>query len=80
MWKFIQQLPQRMARITSGGKIIKEIDGLRFLAIMPVLIQHMAERFERNTTINFVTPPENATAAFLASRGVIGVYIFFASW
>ena len=43
--------------------------GLRFLAIMPVLIQHIAERFERNTTINFVTPAQDSTAAFLALGG-----------
>ena len=73
----VEQLPKRMTRITSGGKFIKEVDGLRFLAIMPVLIQHIAERFERNTTINFVTPAQDSTAAFLAARGVIGVYIFF---
>jgi len=77
MIKFIQQLPQRLTRITSGGKIIKEIDGLRFLAIIPVLIQHMYERFTRNTPIQFVAGHENDTTIFFASRGFIGVYIFF---
>lgn len=73
----IKSIPQRLSRITSGGKFIKEIDGLRFIAIMPVLIQHMTERFERNTTVSFAVPPENNSISFLASHGFIGVYIFF---
>jgi peptidoglycan/LPS O-acetylase OafA/YrhL len=77
MRKFIQQLPQRLTRITSGGKIIREIDGLRFLAIIPVIMQHMYERFERNTTISFVPGNEKTVTGFFASRGFIGVYIFF---
>jgi len=77
MWKFIQQIPQRLTRITSGGKIIREIDGLRFMAIMPVLVQHVTERFDRNTPIPFAALPEKDVTSFLAYRGTIGVYIFF---
>ncbi|QNF32350.1 acyltransferase [Adhaeribacter swui] len=77
MLSFIKLIPEKLSRVTSGRKLIKEIDGLRFMAILPVLIQHMAERFERNTTINFTTPLSENGVAFWASRGFLGVYLFF---
>ena len=77
MLTFFSSLPGKLRRVTSGGKFISEIDGLRFVAIMPVLIQHMAERFERNTPIQFSTPVNENFTSFLASRGFLGVYIFF---
>lgn len=73
----IRTLPQKLRRVTSGGKFIKEIDGLRFIAIIPVLIQHYSERFGRNTAISFTEPPENTLTNFLVLRGFLGVYIFF---
>jgi len=77
MLRYLRILPERLKRVTSGGKFINEIDGLRFIAIMPVLVQHMTERFERNTTINFSASPEEHFLSFLAARGFLGVYIFF---
>lgn len=74
---FIRNLPERLGRITSGGKLIREIDGLRFVAIMPVLIQHLSERFDRNVTVAFSANPDNSLLHYLSSRGFIGVYIFF---
>jgi len=77
MLKFLNSLPSRLTRITSGGKLIREIDGLRFMAILPVLIQHFTERFERNTPIQFTALSSDHFVSFLASRGFLGVYIFF---
>jgi peptidoglycan/LPS O-acetylase OafA/YrhL len=77
MIKILQNIPQKLSRVTSGRKLISEIDGLRFIAIVPVMIQHMAERFERNTAIKFSTPLEDDYSSFLASRGFLGVFIFF---
>ncbi|MFF5381664.1 acyltransferase family protein [Pedobacter suwonensis] len=77
MYKFLQSIPDKLARVTSGRKLISEIDGLRFFAILPVLIQHLNERFERNTTIDFIHPKADTFAYFLAYRGFLGVYIFF---
>jgi peptidoglycan/LPS O-acetylase OafA/YrhL len=77
MIKLLQNIPQKLARVTSGRKLISEIDGLRFIAIVPVMIQHMAERFERNTAIKFSAPLEDDYSSFLASRGFLGVFIFF---
>lgn len=77
MLKFLNSLPAKLTRITSGGKLIREIDGLRFMAILPVLIQHFTERFERNTPIQFNVQSSDQLVSFLASRGFLGVYIFF---
>ena len=74
MFRFLLFLPERLSRITSGGRFIAEIDGLRFLAIFPVLIQHISERMQEHSPLNF---DGSDPAAFMASRGFIGVYIFF---
>ncbi len=65
-------------RVTSGGRYLPLVDGLRFLAIMPVIVQHTSERLIRHTPVEFSTPIEQDQLAFLASRGTIGVFIFFA--
>lgn len=76
MFRFLSFLPDRLTRITSGGRFIAEIDGLRFLAIFPVLIQHMSERLQAHSTVPFANIGADP-AAFTASRGFIGVYLFF---
>ena len=74
---FIKSLPNSLARVTSGGKVIKEVDGLRFIAIFPVVIQHLSERVERNAIRIFEPGNEFEVATYLTNRGFIGVYIFF---
>ena len=76
MFRFLLFLPERLSRVTSGGKFIAEIDGLRFLAIFPVLIQHMSERLQTYSPLSFGDLSDNPVA-FSASRGFIGVYVFF---
>lgn len=78
MFQFLKDLPARLTRVTSGGRVIKEIDGLRFLAIFPVVVQHLSERFERYTAIQFTPGSEYEFTHFVTNRGFIGVYIFFA--
>jgi peptidoglycan/LPS O-acetylase OafA/YrhL len=71
---FFSTLPERLRRITSGAAIIPEIDGIRFLAIFPVILQHFSERISRQC------PPQtgfNKTLIGVLSNGHIGVYIFF---
>lgn len=75
---FIQSLPQKLRRNTGKKQYLAEIDGLRFLAIFPVLIQHLSERMIRNFSGAFATPIEQDQLAFAVSRGTIGVFIFFA--
>jgi peptidoglycan/LPS O-acetylase OafA/YrhL len=78
MFKF-SSIPDRLSRVTLDGNIIKEIDGLRFVAILPVLIQHMNERFLKYTPIDFGAnfKSKETLVGFWASMGFIGVYIFF---
>jgi peptidoglycan/LPS O-acetylase OafA/YrhL len=75
---FFRSFPSRLRRVTSAGGFISEIDGLRFLAIFPVVIQHLSERFERNATYSFKPGAEFEASTFITNRGFIGVYIFFA--
>lgn len=74
----INSLPSRLSRITKSGSFIPEIDGLRFLAIMPVIVQHVSERLNKNYPEFMLQALENNTTVYYASRGTIGVYIFFA--
>ena len=76
MFKFILQ---RIERPTpSGKKYLSEIDGLRFVAILLVILQHLSERLIRNFPLPFAVPVKQDAFAFLVSRGTIGVFLFFA--
>ncbi|HEY9007945.1 MAG TPA: acyltransferase [Ohtaekwangia sp.] len=77
MLQFLKNLPEKLTRVTSGGKVIREIDGLRFLAIFPVVVQHLSERYERYTSTQFTPGNEFAFTHFVTNRGFIGVYIFY---
>ena len=72
------KIPERLMRITSSGRYIAEVDGLRFMAILPVLVQHLSERTQRYAAQDWVTPLADDPVAFWASRGTIGVFLFFA--
>jgi peptidoglycan/LPS O-acetylase OafA/YrhL len=78
MRKLITHLAQRFSRITTSGKYMPLVDGLRFLAIAPVIVQHLSERLVQHSPVAFATPVREDQLVFLASRGTIGVFIFFA--
>ena len=69
--QFIQNRLQR--RPTEGG-YIAQIDGLRFIAIFAVVLQHLSERMLRLSTHTI----EKDDFTFFISRGTIGVFLFFA--
>ena len=73
---FLNQLPQRLSRVTSGGKFIKEIDGLRFIAILPVVIYHLTERFERYAPMGMPGAKFNNPSYVLYNLGMFGNYRF----
>jgi len=85
MRKFGQILSSKLMRVTSTGKIIREIDGLRFLAILPVIFQHLAERMFKysyqphggfdGSYHDFINTD---MSAYWISRGTVGVFVFFA--
>jgi len=76
--QLIQQIPQKLRRHTGNKRYISEVDGLRFLAILPVMIQHLGERLIRSFPAEFSTPIVEDQLAFAVSRGSVGVFLFFA--
>ena len=72
---FLNHLQRPLA---AGAKYLAEVDGLRFLAIFLVVIQHLSERIVRHSPIEFSTPIKSDPFAFLVSRGTVGVFLFFA--
>ena len=67
----------RLVRITTGGEYLPEVDGVRFLAISLVLLQHMYERVSRRAEGIFAAATgEDPGWWFL--RGDLGVQLFFA--
>ncbi|MEL6634085.1 MAG: acyltransferase [Bacteroidota bacterium] len=73
---FFRSLPSGLSRVTSGGKFIREIDGLRFLAILPVVIQHTSERTVRKLPEELASQGDTM-GAFLTQNGGAGVFLFF---
>lgn len=64
-------------RSTSSGKYLPFIDGIRFLAILPVILLHANERvIKYNPDFEQLNYWENEFS-YLISRGAIGVLIFF---
>lgn len=69
---------QSLKRDTGGRRYLAFVDGIRFMAIVPVVILHANERLQR-----YVVNPETLSSweqylSYLISRGAIGVMIFFA--
>jgi peptidoglycan/LPS O-acetylase OafA/YrhL len=75
--KKLSQLYNSLVRNPSG-KYIPFIDGLRFLAIMPVIFQHANERLLKYSGEIGALSAWETQLSFLISRGTIGVFIFFA--
>ena len=65
--------PSRLRRITSGDNYVPEIDGVRFVAIACVLVQHLHERILRRTAAIYPDVSEH----FFHTAGA-GVSMFFA--
>lgn len=59
------------------GKIVRELEGLRFLAIVPVIVQHCVERWYRNEYISGHSAISDWLVNYCLGGGV-GVYLFFA--
>lgn len=61
----------------ANGRLVQELEGLRFLAILPVVIQHCVERWYKNA----YTPGASAVSDALINYclgGGVGVYLFYA--
>ena len=68
----------KFRRITTNQLYFPEIDGIRFLAIVLVMLFHTHGYFVKKTTINFIDnpPQDNAINTFL-HNGDRGVELFF---
>ena len=58
------------------GKIVGELEGLRFLAIVPVVIQHFVERWYRNVDQNGFSDFQHQVINYFLG-GSSGVYLFY---
>ena len=72
------ELPARLRRVTTSGRFIPEIDGLRFLAIAPVVLLHLGTNLKRTQAVVYSPPADQDPIGVLASHGGVGVAIFFA--
>jgi peptidoglycan/LPS O-acetylase OafA/YrhL len=73
-------LTRRFARITTSGKVIPEIDGLRFLAISGVVLYHgMQQVAARNGVAAVFTAHQGVDRGliWLLEQGRLGVQFFF---
>jgi peptidoglycan/LPS O-acetylase OafA/YrhL len=67
----------RLRRITSGSSWIPEIDGLRFVAILLVILFHLNAEVASKSDVPLTTQPWNSGLFAFLGRGDIGVRIFF---
>lgn len=77
---WLATLPTRLRRVTGSGDYIAEIDGLRFFAIVPVILFHLMSRSWR--AYEKVAQPGAADEAFHALNNYLwvaksGVELFF---
>lgn len=72
-----KELRQLISRPQSERKYIAELDGLRFIAILAVVVQHLSERLTRIQAPNIQQEWANNPLHFAISRGSIGVLLFF---
>ncbi|MET0658540.1 MAG: acyltransferase [Steroidobacteraceae bacterium] len=68
----INKLPALLRRITTGGSYKPEIDGLRFWAILPVVIWHGMQRVSRTIELS----PGEQRAMLWFPEGWVGVALF----
>lgn len=68
---------KRLKRKTSGGAYLPELDGLRFIAIFLVLVQHLSERLLKYGPDTLLPFFRDSETAYWAGRGTSGVFLFF---
>lgn len=66
----------RLRRTTSSGRVIAEIDGLRFVAIATVVLYHL-NGFLASKGSGYSSDPSRSWSARLLEHGHVGVQLFF---
>ena len=74
----IDRLLAPFSRVTSGGGFIPEIDGLRFFAILSVVLFHINGFLQAKTPVAFSPAADQSWVHLLARHGHYGVQLFFA--
>ncbi|QOJ01243.1 MAG: acyltransferase [Phycisphaeraceae bacterium] len=72
----------KLSRVTSSGRFLPEIDGLRFLAIISVILLHVStvarqELVKDGTRGGFADAHETDWVGNILHRGGVGVLVFF---
>lgn len=71
------RMVDRLARVTTSGRRIRELDGLRFIAIITVFVQHAMQEAVKHWSAAPATPPRWDLPARLVDDWRIGVQLFF---
>jgi peptidoglycan/LPS O-acetylase OafA/YrhL len=71
-----QTLLRRVARVTSGREYIAEIDGLRFIAILSVVLFHL-NGYVIEKDVGVAASPMAQRVSALFAQGHFGVQLFF---
>jgi peptidoglycan/LPS O-acetylase OafA/YrhL len=66
-----------LRRRTSSGRFIAEVDGLRFLAIAPVVLHHLTERVMRDIDKRGTLGSADDRFLDIVPSGLVGVELFF---
>lgn len=75
---FVDRAARRLARRTSTGRYIPQVDGLRFIAIASVVVFHtrlLLYQASDGGTTGF--PPDRDPVGMLIGQGRLGVQVFF---
>jgi peptidoglycan/LPS O-acetylase OafA/YrhL len=72
-----ERLHASLSRVTSSGAYIAEVDGLRFIAIAPVVIFHVRNFLAVHPVAAYAAPPEADWAGLVTRHGHYGVQLFF---
>jgi peptidoglycan/LPS O-acetylase OafA/YrhL len=73
----LSRVYERLSRVTSSGDFIAEVDGLRFLAIAPVVVFHLRNYLLANPVADYAATPGADWAARLTHHWHYGVQLFF---
>lgn len=74
----LRDYPAVLCRSTSSTSFLPVVDGLRFLAILPVVVQHLSERVIRIAEARQLATPFDYALMEMLPRGRLGVELFFA--
>jgi len=66
-----------LTRVTNRKYYIPEVDGLRFIAIFPVVMLHLSTWIRKSSTVEYAVPPLDDWLGYLTYKGAFGVQLFF---